>query len=524
MADSSKPPLRVGIVTTWIESAYWTVLISGLVDGLREAGAHVLCFTLGLPGRGGATASDATDPFYELCTSESVSGLVVLSSASFSQASEEFCDRRRGLPMVSVGQRVPGVPSVWMHNAAGIRKMVDHLVDNCGRRRIAFIRGPEANGEAEARFRAYEDMCVERSLSLESTLVEMGNFTESSGQRAAERLLERNQSTLPDAIMAANDLMARGAERALRNLALRVPDDIAVVGFDDLEASLSDPPLTTVRQPVYELGKRAAELLLAQLRGETVPEHVLFPPEIVVRASCGCTVSEVTSAAELVSRHRAGAPRLFAGQQKEPAEGSGSDEVLPLVQALRQEVLPNLRHKPDTQGRVARILEAIEILARDSASEALNYQRAIETARKQALTRIRWRTTHATNLPALLEHLAEILPALNIDGFFVSLFEGRPGPIDTARLVFAYHDGREIPVQPGGANFPARRLVPGYLARSAPSGTSLVHPLETDGALIGFVIMHGEVYDAQLLSDVCHLLSAALDRLQALNGQAGLEA
>jgi DNA-binding LacI/PurR family transcriptional regulator len=515
MSDLPQAPIRVGIVTTWIESIYWTTLIGGVVDVLRDAGAHALCFTLGYPGSAGAAPADDTHPFYELCTAESVNGLVLLSPASFPQGSERFCARRRGLPMVSVGQRVVGVPSVWMHNAAGIRKMVDHLVDNCGRRRIAFIRGPEANAEAEARFRAYEDMCVERSLPVDSSLVETGNFTESSGERALERLLERNQQAMPDAILAANDLMALGAERALRTRGLRVPDDVAVVGFDDLEASLGDPPLTTVRQPVYELGRRAAELLLAQLRGESVPEHVLFPPEIVVRASCGCASTEITSTTELVSRHRPGAARLFADQEKPPSEGAGADEVLPLVQALREDALPNLRHKPDVQSRVARLLEAIEILARESASEALNYQRAIETTRKQALARIRWRTANAPGLPTLLEHLAEILPALNIDGFFLSLFEDRQDPLRSARLIFAYHEGREIPLQPGGVAFPARQLAPGYLARSAATGTSLAQPLEYDGELLGFVIMHGEVYDAQLLSDVCHLLSAALRRLDA---------
>jgi DNA-binding LacI/PurR family transcriptional regulator len=515
MTDPPQAPIRIGIVTTWIESAYWTTLIAGVVDVLRDAGAHALCFTLGHPNQAGSNPPDGTHPFYELCTAESVSGFVLLSSASFPQGSASFCARRPGLPAVSVGQRVVGVPSVWMHNAAGIRKMIDHLVDNCGRRRIAFIRGPEMNAEAEARYRAYEDMSVERSLPLIPSLVEMGNFTESSGERATERLLEGNQQALPDAVIAANDLMALGAERALRARSLRVPDDVAVVGFDDLEASLGDPPLTTVRQPVYELGRRAAEMLLAQLAGEAVPEYVLFPPEIVVRGSCGCALTDVTSTTDLVARHRGGTQRLFAGQDKPSTEGPGSDEVLLLVEALRRDALPNLRHKPDVQSRVGRLLEAIEILARDTASEALNYHRAIDTARRQAMARIRWRTTNAPGLPTLLEHLAEILPALNIDGFFLSLFEERMDPLRAARLIFAYHEGREIPLQPGGASFPARQLVPGYLSRSAATGTSLVQPLESEGELLGFVIMHGEVYDAHLLSDVCQLLSAALKRLEA---------
>jgi DNA-binding LacI/PurR family transcriptional regulator len=123
-APKSAP--RIGIVTTWIESAYWTTVISGIVDVLRAKGALALCFTWGVPEPNEDSAPDALHPFYELCSSESVSGVILLAPAAFPQSAAAFCERRRPLPLVAVGQKVMQVPSVWVHNAAGTRKMIDH--------------------------------------------------------------------------------------------------------------------------------------------------------------------------------------------------------------------------------------------------------------------------------------------------------------------------------------------------------------------------------------------------------------
>ena len=199
-----------------------------------------------------------------------------------------YCERYRPLPMCSIAVPSPGIPSVLVDNATGMRDLLVHLVAAHGCRRVAFIRGPEANDEAERRYQVYRDVLGERGLAVDPELVVVGDFQRAAGARAIDVLLDERRAPF-DAVVAASDSMALGAIDALRARGLRVPEDVAVVGFDDIEAArFATPPLTTVRQPLHEQGRRAVELLLAVIRGEPVPEQVTLHTELVTRRSCRC--------------------------------------------------------------------------------------------------------------------------------------------------------------------------------------------------------------------------------------------
>ena len=149
---------------------------------------------------------------------------------------------------------------VDVDNAGGARAGVAHLLER-GRRRIATITGPLDMMVGQDRLAGYRDALADAGRPADDSLVETGDFSEDSGQQAMRALLEREPDL--DAVFAANDLMAVGAMRALREAGRRVPDDVAVVGFDDSPLSrVTDPPLSTVRQPTDEMGRRMAELLL----------------------------------------------------------------------------------------------------------------------------------------------------------------------------------------------------------------------------------------------------------------------
>jgi DNA-binding LacI/PurR family transcriptional regulator len=164
---------------------------------------------------------------------------------------------------------------------AGVRLAVDRLAA-LGRRCIATITGPLDMPAAQDRLAAFEEAA--RAHGLHPSHVE-GDFTRNGGERAAARLL----SELPDVdgVFVANDLMADGALRVLQEAGRRVPDEVAVIGFDDSTAALEcHPPLSTVRQPVEEMAGEMAELLLTRIRepGRS-PRSVIFNPELVLRAS-----------------------------------------------------------------------------------------------------------------------------------------------------------------------------------------------------------------------------------------------
>ncbi|MFF9510240.1 LacI family DNA-binding transcriptional regulator [Streptomyces sp. NPDC014724] len=177
----------------------------------------------------------------------------------------------------------PAVPYVDCDNRGGAAEAVRHLV-SLGRRRIAHIAGPHDQTSALDRVDGYRDVLPGSDPAL---LVE-GDFTVEGGARAMTRLLERRPDV--DAVFAANDLMASGALRVLREHGRRVPQEVALVGFDDMVsiAESTEPPLTTIRQDVEGMGRLMVRMLMRQLNGEggdDEPESLITPTELVRRAS-----------------------------------------------------------------------------------------------------------------------------------------------------------------------------------------------------------------------------------------------
>lgn len=197
--------------------------------------------------------------------------------------------RASGLPTVFGGrpgwpgaEQAPGPLYVDNDNRGGARKAVRHLLER-GRRRIAVITGPLDQTSAIDRLDGYLDVLGRQSA--DPALIAHGDFTVAGGERAMSELLDR--SPRPDAVFASNDLMASGALRSLRSRGLRVPADIAVAGYDDLEpAAWTDPALTTVRQDVQEMGRMMADLLLRLLASPMEPlAPVVTPAQLIVRES-----------------------------------------------------------------------------------------------------------------------------------------------------------------------------------------------------------------------------------------------
>ena len=188
---------------------------------------------------------------------------------------------RRGGPSENRGGPASYVDA---DNRGGARQAVDHLARR-SRRRIATIAGPQDMGVGQDRLDGYRDGLRAAGLDGGDDLVEAGDFTEEGGAAAMGRLLERPGRPV-DAVFAASDLMAAGALRALRAAGRRVPDDVAVVGFEDSAvARYAQPPLTTVRQPIEEMGRQATRLLLDKVAGEAAGMHLILDVELVVRAS-----------------------------------------------------------------------------------------------------------------------------------------------------------------------------------------------------------------------------------------------
>lgn len=248
--------------------------VQGLGDAARDAGYQVLVESLP-PAPGG---------YRRLLQSRRVDGLVVSGPLADDAELRRVLDD--GFPMVLQGHAARlNSPSVDVDNVAGARAAVRHLIDQ-GHTSIAMITNAHLTYTSAAeRLAGYQLALTEAGLEFDPRLIAEGAFVAQSGFEAMAMLLERRPFT---AVFVASDVLALGAMGAIRANRLRIPADVSLVGFDDIPlAAYFDPPLTTVSIPAYDLGKTAGNLLLAQIRGEPVPQRTLLDTDLKVRESVG---------------------------------------------------------------------------------------------------------------------------------------------------------------------------------------------------------------------------------------------
>ena len=202
---------------------------------------------------------------------------------------------KSGIPVVIVDHRgaITNLPAIAADNYAGARLAVEHLVA-LGHRRIGFLEGVSDFACSLERLRGYREGLLSAGIAFDPKLVRAGAFRQPNGFQSTTALLK--QASPPTAIFAANDLSAFGAIEAIKERGLRVPDDVSVVGFDDIPmASQIFPALTTVRQPLHQMGASGVNVLVSMISGlNPVTQRIHLPTELVVRASTGPVRKEAT--------------------------------------------------------------------------------------------------------------------------------------------------------------------------------------------------------------------------------------
>ena len=230
-----------------------------------------------------------------------VDGIIVLTGRLSDAA---LAQHAQSLPVVVTGRDLvaPQLYSLNFDNFEGARLATHHLL-SLGHRRIAFISGDSRHPDAKERLRGYRAALAAAEVAFEPALVLPGQYTEDSGRMAVEHLLDSREPFT--AIFAANDQMAFGAGLALHRRHLRVPEDVSLVGFDDVASALyAIPPLSTVHHPVYELGQAAAQAMLQLLAGE-VPTAALPAPRFISRESSRELQPAASARARAYARARA---------------------------------------------------------------------------------------------------------------------------------------------------------------------------------------------------------------------------
>ena len=274
--DSSSHLL--GLIIPNIQNTFFADLARGVEDVAYKSNYAVLLCNY--------DEDEAKERFYlDVMQSESVDGIILPPIHENDPAVLQVV--RTGTPVVCVDRSLSSgnLDKVEVDNHTGALKAVEHIIAQ-GHKRIGLIGGPADSSTGRERLRGYKDAHAQAGLPVKSELVRFGDFKQESGQTLAHELLSLDDP--PTALFACNGLMTAGALEAIAARGLRIPKQIAIVGFDELPlSSVFNPPLTVVRQPAYEVGKYAAELLLKRIEDAKRPATSLkLMPELIIRKSC----------------------------------------------------------------------------------------------------------------------------------------------------------------------------------------------------------------------------------------------
>jgi DNA-binding LacI/PurR family transcriptional regulator len=262
-----------------IENPFFTSLVCGIEDVLGKSDYSLLL------------ASYNEDPDQEerrlqVFRAEAVRGLIFAASLAPSRLYAEL--GKGGMALVAVSRDIARLPvdQVTVANQEGAHEATSHLI-RLGHKRIAMINGPLALTTARDRRAGYEQALREAGLALDESLVIHAAFKQTGGYSAMRQLLA--SPVPPTAVFAGSNLLTLGALQAIHELHLAIPKDVAIVGFDEMPWAMSlRPPLTTVAQPAFDVGRTAAELLLSRVREPALPRRqVVLETKLIVRSSCG---------------------------------------------------------------------------------------------------------------------------------------------------------------------------------------------------------------------------------------------
>jgi len=271
--------LTVGLLVSDIANPFYADIVRGAEDVLSERHySLILCDTDEAPERELASL--------RLLRQKKVDGLIIVPTGA--NVAPLYEANSAGLPIVLVDRKLPGdlLDTVVVGDQAGAYQATCHLLEH-GHRRIGVIIGKASISTTDHRRKGYEQALIEHGLSPDPTLVRDGHSSIEGGAAAARELLDL--APRPTAIFSTNNLMTVGLFLAIKQRRLCCPKDIAVASFDDMVwLSVFSPGLTTIAQPNYEIGKRAAELLWDRMAGkQDSPRIIVLPPQLIVRESCG---------------------------------------------------------------------------------------------------------------------------------------------------------------------------------------------------------------------------------------------
>lgn len=278
---ASRKTRVIGLLLNNLHNDFFVPLLNGVEAVVRKKGYNLIIATYH------ASSRNAMPP---PIGPHNTDGLLVFSDGLFDEDLVHL--NSIGFPMVLVHRTPPpslAIPSVTVENVEITRTLVEHLIKVHGKRHILFLRGPIHQEDSLRREAGYKSALLANGMPFDENLILNGDFERDTAYQAIDEFLKNDRRIEFDAVFSGDDDAAIGVMRALQQHGYRIPEDIAVIGFDDLGfAPFLNPPLTTVRAPTEAVGRIATERLFGLLENQPSDEVMMLPTEIIFRRSCGC--------------------------------------------------------------------------------------------------------------------------------------------------------------------------------------------------------------------------------------------
>jgi signal transduction histidine kinase/DNA-binding LacI/PurR family transcriptional regulator len=564
----------IGVFASQVGRAWGSEFVAGIMDAAEANNVNLVHFIGGVLKP--ATSPDNKPSFglYDLAKPGQFDGLILAADVGYGAVDAELKALRDvfgSMPIVTQSVDIPGAAMFIPNNMDGMRAAVRHLIEEHGYKRIAFIRGIRGQMDAEQRFQAYQDELKAHDLRFDEKLVVDGDYTPESGRAAIKTLLD-DRSLRFQAVVAANDRMAFGALEALQQRGVRVPDDVAVTGFDDLrEAQATGVPLTTVRQSFYTAGRQAFETLIKCIEGGTVPTTTITPTQLLIRWSCGCMPENVRQAAvaardvaktgKLENKREAALRALLnsAGvTEQDPAlaqfrdafgrawdgfllalgEKTTSDEFLKTVNAMIElmqkynlsttvwhNVISMMRRyalggitSHTIMLRAENLFQQARLLAGELSQRSQAYRRLVLEQQESVLQGFSFSMAPAMSLAEIGNAISEHFPQMDIQRWYVMYFSDVKAPHSISapppenyNLLFQYESSKfEIPMK--RASMGTGQLIPRGKTPDDRRYTAVVMPLTLARNRFGFMWVEMGPRDWEIYVRIRNLVSSALLR------------
>jgi DNA-binding LacI/PurR family transcriptional regulator len=278
---ASRKTRVIGLLLNNLHNDFFVPLLNGVEAVVRQKGYNLIVATY---------HANSREHMQPPIGPHNTDGLLVFSDGLVDDDLASL--NSKGFPMVLVHRTPPPdvpIPSVTVENIEITRLLVDHLIKVHGKRRILFLRGPIHQEDSARREAGYRAALQENGIAVDENLILNGDFERDIAYTVMNEFLGKNKQIAFDAVFTGDDDAAIGVLKSLHEHGVRIPDDVAVIGFDDLGfAPFLNPPLTTVRAPTERVGQIATERLFGLLENHPSEEVIILPTEIIFRRSCGC--------------------------------------------------------------------------------------------------------------------------------------------------------------------------------------------------------------------------------------------